>query len=512
MTCSQSQIDELKKGLQAAKELGDEQLIQMYEEQIAEIEQANRQGLNVEKSSLVKNAIESLNKEASCENELQEIKKLKKKIFDLEQKLAKSPSSLPVLPALVNKTSKKAKKEPLKSTAVSLPALISKKHQSTKSEAKAKTKKEPKGVVNISEQIKLIGRFVRLMNNKNYKTTKSLEDLLLAIKKALLKKNITPQMPYYEIIKDIEKVLVEAITQSGENVEIIISRLDMENLKDIAKSEKRLLSVAYLNSYFNLARSDKQDKAKMKKLAEKIGNALQEGYIKKDDIYYNEIKRAFGKLNSGKITLTAEELSGLSEICACGKTLGLAGVEMNAQTLRNIEIETLGFQGLWKDFLGDVAKPFSMVIYGLPKTGKTYLALMFADYLSRNFGKVLYVSSEEHGSPTLVKKVRDLDLHNQITFRKDCPDDVSDYDFVFVDSVNRAGLDVETAETLKTNNPNTSFIWVLQATKDGNFRGSQEWTHNADIIVKIDENNIATAQGRYGYGQLRVFEVSDYVE
>jgi len=81
-----------------------------------------------------------------------------------------------------------------------------------------------------------------------------------------------------------------------------------------------------------------------------------------------------------------------------------------------------------------------------------------------------------------------------------------------VDSVNRANIEVEKAEKMKNQNSNTSFIWLLQATKEGNFRGSQEWTHNADIIVKVDENNTATAQGRYGGGQMNVFEVIDYAE
>lgn len=486
MKYTQADIAELERALQNAKEIGDKELVKMLSEQIAEIE-AEIEQANVKKS-----------KKIDCSTEVKSnlpavVSKSKK-----QQKKATQKASGKVIPL------------PASQVKTNLPAIVSKqtKEQAKQQADMAKVKKEPKGVVNISEQVRIIKRFVTLMQSKG-KTKKALENLLLAIKKAFLLKKITASMPYYEVVKDIEKILVEA-TQSSGNVEISVSQKDIENLKDIAGSEKRLLSVTYLNSYFNLARSDKQDKAKMKKLAEKIGNALKEGYIKPNDMYYKEIKRAFGKLNSGEIKLNADELAGLSEICSCGRTL--AGVEMDAETLQNTEIETLGFEGIWKDFLGDVAKPFSMVIFGLPKTGKTYLSLMFADYLSRNFGKVLYVSAEEFGSPTLVRKVQDLDLHKEIVFRGSCPDDVSQYDFVFVDSVNRAGIDVEKAEQMKAHNPVVSFVWVLQATKDGNFRGSQEWTHNADIIVRVDENNTATAQGRYGYGQMNVFEVIDYAE
>lgn len=508
MKYTQADVAELERALQSAKEIGDKELAKMLSEQIAEIE-AEMEQANVKKS-----------KKINCSDEQQEIQKLKEKILELEQKIAKTEVKSN-LPAVVSKSKKQQKKAtqkaggkviplPASQVKTNLPAIVSKQtKQQTKEQADtAKVKKEPKGVVNISEQVRIIKRFVTLMQSKG-KTKKALENLVLAIKKAFLLKKITASMPYYEVVKDIEKILVEA-TQSSGNVEISVSQKDIENLKDIAGSEKRLLSVTYLNSYFNLARSDKQDKGKMRKLAERIGNALKEGYIKPNDMYYKEIKRSFLKLNSGEIKLNADELAGLSEICSCGKTL--AGVEMDAETLQNTEIETLGFEGIWKEFLGDVAKPFSMVIFGLPKTGKTYLSLMFADYLSRHFGKVLYVSAEEFGSPTLVRKVQDLDLHKEIVFRGSCPDDVSQYDFVFVDSVNRAGIDVEKAEQMKAHNPVVSFVWVLQATKDGNFRGSQEWTHNADIIVRVDENNTATAQGRYGYGQMNVFEVIDYAE
>lgn len=504
MKYSQADIAELKKALVSAKEIGDDELAKMLSEQIAEIE-AEMERANIKD-------LEKVN----CSKDQQEIQKLKKKISELEQKKATTEVKSN-LPTVVSKSKKQPKKTttkpsgkvialPSSQSQNKLPAIVSKQ---TKQQAnKAKVKKEPKAVLNISEQVRIIKRFVNLMSSKG-KTKKALENLLLAIKKAFLLKKITPSMPYYEVVKDIEKILVKA-TQSNGDVEISVSQNDMENLKDIASSEKRLLSATYLNSYFNLARSDKQDKVKMKKLAEKIGNALKEGYIKQNDMYYKEVRRAFGKLNSGEIKLNADELAGLSEICSCGKTL--AGVEIDAETLQNTQIETLGFEGIWKDFLGDVAKPFSMVIFGLPKTGKTYLSLMFADYLSRNFGKVLYVSAEEFGSPTLVRKVQDLDLHKDIVFRASCPDDVSQYDFVFVDSVNRANIEVEKAEKMKNQNSNTSFIWLLQATKEGNFRGSQEWTHNADIIVKVDENNTATAQGRYGGGQMNVFEVIDYAE
>ena len=71
-----------------------------------------------------------------------------------------------------------------------------------------------------------------------------------------------------------------------------------------------------------------------------------------------------------------------------------------------------------------------------------------------------------------------------------------DYDFVFIDSVNYSRLDVDDIEELKQNHPKTSFITVHQATKEGQFRGSQEFAHNCDMICKV-ENGQVEQKGRF---------------
>jgi len=67
-------------------------------------------------------------------------------------------------------------------------------------------------------------------------------------------------------------------------------------------------------------------------------------------------------------------------------------------------------------------------------------------------------------------------------------------------------------EELKTLNPKTSFVTVKQVTKDGKFRGSQEYAHNCDIIVSI-EDGIATQKGRYNpQAQMEVFAKEEEIE
>jgi hypothetical protein len=70
---------------------------------------------------------------------------------------------------------------------------------------------------------------------------------------------------------------------------------------------------------------------------------------------------------------------------------------------------------------------------------------------------------------------------------------------VVIDSVNFAKITAEQVEQLKAENPNTLFITIHQATKQGQARGSQEYIHNADTIIKVHEG-VATSMGRFNEG------------
>ena len=74
-----------------------------------------------------------------------------------------------------------------------------------------------------------------------------------------------------------------------------------------------------------------------------------------------------------------------------------------------------------------------------------------------------------------------------------------------------ANITVDEMEELKELNPTTSFVTVKQVTKDGKFRGSQEYAHNCDIIVEIIEG-IAYQKGRYNpQSEMEVFTKEEEV-
>ena len=176
---------------------------------------------------------------------------------------------------------------------------------------------------------------------------------------------------------------------------------------------------------------------------------------------------------------------------------------INSETLLNNEYDVFNFSGKYLELIGEPTKPFHTIVFGLPKSGKSIFCIQFADYLGQNFGRVLYIAAEEKFSPTLQKKVQDfvadssnLDFASFQTFDEIMENDLSGYRFVFIDSLNFAKITVDELEAIKQAYPNISLITILQSTKNGNFRGSQEYAHNCDVIITI-ENGIASQKGRF---------------
>jgi len=177
---------------------------------------------------------------------------------------------------------------------------------------------------------------------------------------------------------------------------------------------------------------------------------------------------------------------------------------MNSTELLNYSYQRYPFQGKWENFIGQPSKNFHAMIYGRPKQGKSILSVQFAQYLSENFGRVLYVASEEGFSVTLQNKIKEfamdnanLDFANFRTYEQIREAlHVRKYSFVFIDSVNFIKITPEDIEDLKAENKNTAFITIQQATKNGNFRGSQEFAHNCDAVIRVEAGK-AFHQGRF---------------
>jgi hypothetical protein len=180
--------------------------------------------------------------------------------------------------------------------------------------------------------------------------------------------------------------------------------------------------------------------------------------------------------------------------------------------LLKMKFDTLVFTGRFLELIGKPEKRFSGIIWGLPKGGKSNLSLRFADYLQEYFGKVLYIAAEEGKSVSMQDKIKAIG-GSDVTFLQSRDREeirgyikAHGYDFIFIDSINVVGIDDLFLENIKQENPKTSFVAIVQATKGGNFKGEQSLEHNCDFVIKV-VNGIAYHKGRFGpESEIPIFE------
>jgi hypothetical protein len=186
--------------------------------------------------------------------------------------------------------------------------------------------------------------------------------------------------------------------------------------------------------------------------------------------------------------------------------------EFTGNELLKMKFDTLEFTGRFLELIGKPEKRFAGIIWGLPKGGKSNLSLRFADYLQEFFGKVLYIAAEEGKSVSMQDKIKAIG-GSDVTFLQSRDREeirafikANSFDFIFIDSINVAGIDDLFLEGIKQENPKTSIVAIVQATKGGNFKGDQSLEHNCDFVIKVIKG-IAYHKGRFGpESEIPIFE------
>jgi hypothetical protein len=181
---------------------------------------------------------------------------------------------------------------------------------------------------------------------------------------------------------------------------------------------------------------------------------------------------------------------------------------MNSIDFAKLHFNSIGFSGKWLNLIGDPSPGFTAMVFGRPKMGKSYLCVDFAGYLARNHGAVLYVANEEKLDATLQMKLNDKDVKHENLFVSDyLPEDLSKFQFIILDSVNKLGLSPQDLENLKRKNPGKSFIFIFQTTKDGKFKGANSYQHDVDVVIEVPERGRATQFGRFNQGgEMSIFD------
>jgi len=338
-----------------------------------------------------------------------------------------------------------------------------------------------------------------------------------SLQKAIVEKKIRKASPYAEQIKFIQSRLIDTYNTMKGKIKIELKQETYDALKKTTGEEKVLPSINFIKRYIGM-NGKLAMKEKAKQLLNQINKAYTKGKITDSDPYIIEIHELKKNLKTfittaSQKTLEIEQatLSGLEGVlgCACNQLNGLQEKPaiMNSMDFAKMEFDTIGLQGKWLNLIGDPSSNFTAMVFGKPKMGKSYLCIDFAGYLARNHGKVLYVAKEEGLDYTLQMKLNDKNVkHPNLFVASVLPEDLSAYDFIFLDSVNKLGLTPEDLNRLKSFNPSKSFIFIFQSTKAGAFRGANTFQHDVDVVIEVPEPGKAMQMGRFNQGgEMEIF-------
>ncbi|MBK8291041.1 MAG: hypothetical protein IPK96_08870 [Flammeovirgaceae bacterium] len=451
-----------------------------------------------------------------------------KKVIDLYfQKLNDFASTLK--PKEAQQTQAKATSEPKRKPA------NGKSKERKASPKKVKEKKEPKNVKHVEhirEEVKYIKRYVGLHNK--VKSPNAILSFIKALQRSIVQKLIRKTSPLAEEIEMIQNKLVQAYNKMKGEESFAINEKDLNHLVAIAGGEKVYPSIMVIKRFIGLQGQD--DEKKINGFLKQLENLVAKKEILKDDPYADKVNAIYKSLKqrtSSKISISKAELNGLEGIvkaCGCkdgvgriydtgGKKLrpckrktysdasrgacshnkGLSGV-LTAEEMANRKLDLLSFFSFWQSLFGNPAKNFTMMFHGEPHNGKTIFLLKLAQYLADNFGDVLYVSSEEFASPTMTKKVNEFlnPLPARLHFAENLQDpNLSNYQFIILDSVNDLGLKINEYKEMRKEHPDTAFIFILQHTKAGDFKGGKDWEHIAEIAGEVHKGVVTVTKNRY---------------
>jgi hypothetical protein len=374
-------------------------------------------------------------------------------------------------------------------------------------------KKEPKPdpyasatpVEALSPEVKLIKRVITLqgktMKKANADTKNNPRTILNALQRAILSKQIRKTSKYADEVMYAQDALIRivngALSGALSNSDVI-NLVRYDDLVKVANSEVVSETAKIASQFIKI-----QEKEGKQKEAENLLKRIDKSGEKGEEI--DGMKKALKNYVEGKTSkLKASEqvLKGLHGIVDVNFE---SGEVVNSTTIEGKNFDTLDFHGRWEGFFGKPSPDFKFMFYGKPGNGKSTFALQFAGYLSKELGKsVLYVANEEGFGYTLQEKVKRLNVANSNLYLCDSvPEDLSQFDVVFLDSVNNLGLE---PEDLKAMPAGKAYVYIFQTTKDGNYMGKQEFAHDVDAVVRVENFNAYKDKNRYG-GEIQEFKV-----
>lgn len=71
--------------------------------------------------------------------------------------------------------------------------------------------------------------------------------------------------------------------------------------------------------------------------------------------------------------------------------------------------------------------------------------------------------------------------HENLFVASELLNDLNQFQYIFLDSVNKLGFRAEDLTVLRKRYPHKSFVFIFQTTKDGNFTGANSFQHDVDV-------------------------------
>lgn len=397
-------------------------------------------------------------------------------------------------------------------------------------------KMPPKFEEAIPKEITFIRKYLRLNGNTVAKTDiiKFIKSIQLAITKREIRKTSDWAGEIMQIQTNLVKAHNKMIDDKASDIRISISPESIDMLQTAANSIAVDRHVVLIKRFLSWLSNTDKDKAR--KLLSDIEKEKFSGKAAADLVTVKAALESFVKDQPMK--LSQMTLNGLCESCgvnglgfvsqalatAAGIFVGRQAdryytekraakkdeqdpqqenesTVMNSADVAGADFKIIPFEGKWKNLIGQPSPGFSCLMFGPPKSGKSTLAIEFSKYLAANFGKVLYVAAEEGLNHTLSDKIQRLKaIDKNLSFSAELPHNLSQFKFVFIDSINRAKLDHDALIQLMNSHPGISFIFISQVTKDGAYRGSRELEHDVDCVIEVDATGHAKGYGRFAQG------------
>jgi hypothetical protein len=228
----------------------------------------------------------------------------------------------------------------------------------------------------------------------------------------------------------------------------------------------------------------------------------------------SEIKDTIAKVSvakqTGKENLKSETLSGLKKKEKPEKikkskpkneVKALNGIIGSIELVKT-QFDSVPFTGKWEKLIGKPTRPFHLMFYGKPGSGKSTLTITFAHYLAaeHNF-KVLFIAKEEGKSGTTKDKfVRLKASHQNIDIAENIPccNVLDNYDVIVLDSVNELHLTPDDIRRMVEKHPNLSTVQIFKATKEGKFLGVSDFAHLIQAEFVCENGKVKAEKNRFG--------------